>query len=31
MVEKLKKYALLGIGGVIGVMIGNIIKTKLPF
>lgn len=31
MVEKLKKYALLGIGGVIGVMVGNIIKSKLPF
>lgn len=31
MIEKLKKYALLGVGGVIGVVIGNIIKSKLPF
>lgn len=31
MLEKLKKYALLGVGGVIGVVIGNIIKSKLPF
>ena len=31
MVDKIKKYALLGIGGIIGVLVGNIIKSKLPF
>lgn len=31
MVNKLKKYALLGVGGIVGVLVGKFIKEKLPF
>lgn len=28
--EKLKKYALLGVGGIVGMLIANFIKSKIP-
>lgn len=31
MISKVKKYALLGVGGLIGMILTNLLKSKLPF